>query len=119
MARDIGTEGMRAVLSQFALQARLTLGADSLEPICRDTLDSAGRSLSKTLSRWAAETRHAVDAATCEVSYGFREQSTKQMPSPSMTSATDAARWLEGCAATRRRPRAGRGEPLTRNRSHR
>ena len=41
-ARENVAEGMRAVLSQFALRASLTLGDDSLERIGRDALDSAG-----------------------------------------------------------------------------
>ena len=58
-ARENVAEGMRAVLSQFALRASLTLGDDSLERICRDALDSAGplRALSVALSRWAAADR--------------------------------------------------------------
>ena len=55
-ARENVAEGMRVVLSQFALRASLTLGDDSLERVCRDALDSAGPlgALSLTLSRWAA-----------------------------------------------------------------
>jgi len=58
-AREDVAEGMRAVLSQFALRASLTLGDDSLERICRDALDSAGPlgALSLALSRWAAADR--------------------------------------------------------------
>ena len=37
-ARENVAEGMRAVLSQFALRASLTLGDDSLERIGRDAL---------------------------------------------------------------------------------
>ena len=57
--RDNVAEGMRTVLSQFALRASLTLGDDTLERICRDALDSAGPggALSLTLSRWAAADR--------------------------------------------------------------
>ena len=55
-------EGMRTVLSQFALRANLTLGDDTLEQICRDALDSAGPggALSLTLSRWAAADRRPL-----------------------------------------------------------
>ena len=58
-ARENVADGMRAVLSQFALRASLTLGDDSLERICRDALDSAGPlgALSVALSRWAAADR--------------------------------------------------------------
>ena len=58
-ARENVAEGMRAVLSQFALRASLTLGDDSLERVCRHALDSAGPlgALSLTLSRWAAADR--------------------------------------------------------------
>ena len=58
-ARENVAEGMRAVLSQFALRASLTLGDESLERICRDALDSAGPlgALSVALSRWAAADR--------------------------------------------------------------
>ena len=58
-ARENVAEGMRAVLSQLALRASLTLGDDSLERICRDALDSAGPlgALSVALSRWAAADR--------------------------------------------------------------
>ena len=58
-ARENVAEGMRAVLSQFALRASLTLRDDSLERICRDALDSAGPlgALSLVLSRWAAADR--------------------------------------------------------------
>ena len=52
-------QGMRTVLSQFALRASLTLGDDTLERICRDAMHSAGPggALSVTLSRWAAADR--------------------------------------------------------------
>ena len=55
-------EGMRTVLSQFALRANLTLSDDTLEQICRDALDSAGPggALSLTLSRWAAADRRPL-----------------------------------------------------------
>ena len=55
-ARENVAEGMRAVLSQLALRASLTLSDDFLERIYRDALDSAGPlgALSVTLSRWAA-----------------------------------------------------------------
>ena len=58
-ARENVAEGMRAVLSQFALRASLTLGDDSLERIGRDALDSAGPlgALSLALSRWAVADR--------------------------------------------------------------
>ena len=58
-ARENIADGMRAVLSQLALRASLTLGDDSLERICRDALDSAGPlgALSVALSRWAAADR--------------------------------------------------------------
>ena len=41
-ARENVSEAMRAMLSEFALRASLTLGDDSLEGICRAALDSAG-----------------------------------------------------------------------------
>ena len=55
-ARENVAEGMRAVLSQLALRASLTLTDDFLERIYRDALDGAGPlgALSVTLSRWAA-----------------------------------------------------------------
>ena len=58
-ARENVAEGMRAVLSQLALRASLTLRDDSLERIYRDALDGAGPlgALSVTLSRWAAADR--------------------------------------------------------------
>ena len=58
-ARENVAEGMRAVLSQLALRASLTLSDDSLERIYRDALDGAGPlgALSVTLSRWAAADR--------------------------------------------------------------
>ena len=58
-ARENVAEGVRAVLSQLALRASLTLGDDSLERVCRDALDSAGPlgALSLALSRWAAADR--------------------------------------------------------------
>ena len=54
--RENVAEGMRTVLSQFALRASLTLGDDTLERVCREAMDSAGPggALSVTLSRWAA-----------------------------------------------------------------
>ena len=57
--RENVAEGMRTVLSQFALRASLTLGDDTLERICRDAMHSAGPggALSVTLSRWAAADR--------------------------------------------------------------
>ena len=57
--RENVAEGMRTVLSQFALRASLTLGDDSLERICRRAMDSAGPggALSVALSRWAAADR--------------------------------------------------------------
>ena len=57
--RENVVEGMRTVLSQFALRASLTLGDDSLERICREAMNSAGPggALSVTLSRWAAADR--------------------------------------------------------------
>ena len=57
--RENVAEGMRTVLSQFALRASLTLGDDTLERICRDAMNSAGPggALSVTLSRWAAADR--------------------------------------------------------------
>ena len=57
--RDNVTEGMRTVLSQFALRASLTLGDDTLERVCSDAMNSAGPggALNLTLSRWAAADR--------------------------------------------------------------
>ena len=57
--RENVAEGMRTVLSQFALRASLTLGDDTLERICREALNSAGPggALTVTLSRWAAADR--------------------------------------------------------------
>ena len=57
--RENVAEGMRTVLSQFALRASLTLGDDTLERICREAMHSAGPggALSVTLSRWAAADR--------------------------------------------------------------
>ena len=57
--RENVAEGMRTVLSQFALRASLTLGDDTLERICSDAMHSAGPggALSVTLSRWAAADR--------------------------------------------------------------
>ncbi|MCY4376127.1 MAG: ATP-binding protein, partial [Spirochaetaceae bacterium] len=57
--RENVADGMRTVLSQFALRASLTLGDDSVECICRDAIDSAGPggALSVALSRWAAADR--------------------------------------------------------------
>ena len=58
-ARENIAEGMRVILSQFALRASLTLGDDSLERIGGNALQSAGPlgALSLTLSRWAAADR--------------------------------------------------------------
>ncbi len=58
-ARENVTEAMRAMLSEFALRASLTLGDDSLEGICRAALDSAGPmgALVLALTRWAAAER--------------------------------------------------------------
>ena len=58
-ARENVAEGMRVILSQFALRASLTLGDDSLERIGGNALQSAGPlgALSLTLSRWAAADR--------------------------------------------------------------
>ena len=55
-------EGMRTVLSQFALRASLTLGDDTLERVCRNAMDSAGPggALSLMLSRWAAADRRPL-----------------------------------------------------------
>ena len=60
--RENVAEGMRTVLSQFALRASLTLGDDSLERICRDAMDGAGPggALSLALSRWAAAENRVV-----------------------------------------------------------
>ena len=57
--RDNVTEGMRTVLSQFALRASLTLGDDTLQRVCSEAMNSAGPggALSLTLSRWAAADR--------------------------------------------------------------
>ena len=57
--RDNVTEGMRTVLSQFALRASLTLGDDTLQRVCNEAMSSAGPggALSLTLSRWAAADR--------------------------------------------------------------
>ena len=57
--RENVAEGMRTVLSQFALRASLTLGDDTLEPICRAAMDGAGPggALSVALSRWSAAGR--------------------------------------------------------------
>ena len=57
--RDNVTEGMRTVLSQFALRASLTLGDDTLQRVCNEAMNSAGPggALSLTLSRWAAADR--------------------------------------------------------------
>ena len=54
--RENVAEGMRTVLSQFALRANLTLGDDTLASVYRDALESAGPggALGLTLSRWAA-----------------------------------------------------------------
>ena len=56
------TEGMRTVLSQFALRASLTLGDDTLERVCRNAMNSAGPggALSLMLSRWAAADRRPL-----------------------------------------------------------
>ena len=58
-ARENVTEAMRAMLSEFALRASLTLGDDSLEGIGRAALDSAGPmgALGLALTRWAAAER--------------------------------------------------------------
>ena len=58
-ARENVTEAMRAMLSEFALRASLTLGDDSLEGISRAAMDSAGPMgvLGLVLSRWAAADR--------------------------------------------------------------
>ena len=58
-ARENVTEAMRAVLSEFALRASLTLGDDSLEGVCRAALESAGPmgALVQALTRWAAAER--------------------------------------------------------------
>ena len=58
-ARENVSEAMRAMLSEFALRASLTLGDDSLEGICRAALDSAGPmgALVLALTRWAAAER--------------------------------------------------------------
>ncbi len=55
-------EGMRTVLSQFALRASLTLGDDTLERVCRNAMNSAGPggALSLMLSRWAAADRRPL-----------------------------------------------------------
>ena len=37
------TEGIRTVLSQFALRASLTLGDDTLERVCRNAMNRAAR----------------------------------------------------------------------------
>ena len=56
------TEGIRTVLSQFALRASLTLGDDTLERVCRNAMNSAGPggALSLMLSRWAAADRRPL-----------------------------------------------------------
>ena len=58
-ARENVTDAMRAMLSEFALRASLTLGDDSLEDISRAAMDSAGPlgALGLALSRWAAADR--------------------------------------------------------------
>ena len=58
-ARENVTDAMRAMLSEFALRASLTLGDDSLEGISRAAMDSAGPMgvLGLVLSRWAAADR--------------------------------------------------------------
>ena len=60
--RENVTEGMRTVLSQFALRASLTLGDDTLERVCRNAMNSAGPggALSLMLSRWAAADRRPL-----------------------------------------------------------
>ena len=60
--RENVAEGMRTVLSQFALRASLTLGDDTLERVCRNAMDSAGPggALSLMLSRWAAADRRPL-----------------------------------------------------------
>ena len=57
--RENVTEGMRTVLSQFALRASLTLGDHTLQRVCSEAMNSAGPggALSLTLSRWAAADR--------------------------------------------------------------
>ena len=57
--RENVVEGIRTVLSQFALRASLTLGDDTLERVCREAMNSAGPggALSLALSRWAAADR--------------------------------------------------------------
>ena len=57
--RENVAEGMRTVLSQFALRASLTLGDDSLEGLFRQAMESGGPggALSLALSRWAAADR--------------------------------------------------------------
>ena len=58
-ARENVRDAMRAVLSEFALRASLTLGDDSVEGICHAAMDSAGPmgALGLALSRWAAADR--------------------------------------------------------------
>ena len=58
-ARENVADAMRAVLSEFALRASLTLGDDSVEGICHAAMDSAGPmgALGLALSRWAAADR--------------------------------------------------------------
>ena len=58
-ARENVTDAMRAVLSEFALRASLTLGDDSVEGIGHAAMDSAGPmgALGLALSRWAAADR--------------------------------------------------------------
>ena len=60
--RENVAEGMRTVLSQFALRASLTLGDDTLERVCRNAMNSAGPggALSLMLSRWAAADRRPL-----------------------------------------------------------
>ena len=58
-ARENVTDAMRAVLSEFALRASLTLGDNSVEGIGHAAMDSAGPmgALGLALSRWAAADR--------------------------------------------------------------
>ena len=58
-ARENVADAMRAVLSEFALRASLTLGDDSVEGIGHAAMDSAGPmgALGLALSRWAAADR--------------------------------------------------------------
>ena len=64
-ARENVTDAMRAVLSEFALRASLTLGDDSVEGIGHAAMDSAGPmgALGLALSRWAAGGPDAAGAS--------------------------------------------------------